>query len=346
MTKRKTFSVCTRLLVLLALMLANFPQVQIVQTVYAQSAAPTDPSAPKQTFLPVVSTGANKAAHAANAGATTVPNTATSGQEIFLPAVSSGAATNQPAAAPVATEGQVQAAATGALRLRVESAREWVPSGLALHQPILHYHWMVVQDDTGDPTHYGTSLGATDIRNSNYACKPQSLGGDPDYPANCQWPAIHSVKGGTSAEVVAQGDETTLNETLGIDTSGWPANDLNPNHSYMISVMAEGFDIPGCTVTADVTCHVDGFKIDGQWFTLPTSGADVMVTVDMQPYPLPLTTVRMAVWNDIQTNGAYDTGEPTLAGFEGHIDDVLGPVTTDWYGNPFARSIITMATAT
>ena len=43
---------------------------------------------------------------------------------------------------------------------------------------------------------------------------PQSLGGDPAYPANCQWPAIHSAKGGTSAEVVAQGDETTLNETI------------------------------------------------------------------------------------------------------------------------------------
>ena len=80
------------------------------------------------------------------------------------------------------------------------------------------YHWLVVQDDTGDPTHYGTSLGATDTNNSNYACTPQSLGGDPAYPANCQWPAIHSVKGGTSAEVVAQGDETTLSETIGIDT--------------------------------------------------------------------------------------------------------------------------------
>ena len=58
----------------------------------------------------------------------------------------------------------------------------------------------------------------------------------------------------------------------------------------------------------------------------------------MQPYPLPLTTVRMAVWNDLQTNGAYDTGEPNLAGFEGHIDDVLGPVTTDWYGNPLCTT--------
>ena len=231
----------------------------------------------------------------------------------------------------------VHAATTPMLRLRVQSARAWVPSGLTNGMAIPKYHWLVVQDDTGDPTHYGTNLGATDVKNSNYACKPQALGGDPAYPANCQWPGIHSVKGGTSAEVIAQGDETTLSESIGIDTSSWPANDHNPNHSYMISVMAEGFDIPGCTVTPTVTCHVDGFKIDGQWFSTPIAN-DGLVTVSMQPYPLPLVTVRMAVWNDLQTNGAYDTGEPNLAGFEGHIDDVLDHVTTDWYGNPICTT--------
>jgi len=232
------------------------------------------------------------------------------------------------------------AAPTNILRLRVESYRAWAPSGLAQGQAIPKYHWLVTEDDTGDPTHYGTNL-PLGPGNSNYDCVPQSLGGDPAYPANCQWPAIHSVKGGTSAEVVAQGDETTLNETVGIDTSAWPHNDHNPNRSYLISVMAEGFDIPGCTASATVTCHVDGFKIDGQWFSLPlpdNGPTTANVTVDMQPYPLPLLTVRMAVWNDLQTNGAYDTGEPNLAGFEGHIADVLDWVTTDWYGNPLCTT--------
>ena len=244
-----------------------------------------------------------------------------------------------------------QAATSNTLRLRVESARQWIPSGLNRGDAIPHYHWLVVQDDTGDPTHYGTNLGATNTKNSNYACTPQSLGGDPAYPANCQWPAIHSVKGGTTAvggpkgtqdsEIVAQGDETSLNERTGIDTTTWPQNDHNPNRSYMISVMADGYDVPGCTVSPTVTCHVDGFKIDGAWFTLPlqdNGSSTANVTVDMQPYPLPLTTVRMAVWNDLQTNGAYDTGEPMLAGFEGHIDDVLGHVLDDWYGNPICTT--------
>jgi IPT/TIG domain len=230
---------------------------------------------------------------------------------------------------PAAPGGNVAHAATNILTLRVESARQWIPAGLNKGDAIPHYHWLVVQDDTGDPTHYP---------GSETACKPQSLGGDPDYPANCQWPAIHSVKGGTSAEVVAQGDETTLNETTGIDTTTWPANDHNPNRSYMISVMAEGFDITtGCTIDATHNCHVDGFKIDGAWFNSPVDN-NGLVTVAMQPYPLPLLTVRMAVWNDIQTNGAYDTGEPNLQGFEGHIDDVLGAVTTDWYGNPLCTT--------
>src|SRR5512137_111103 len=64
------------------------------------------------------------------------------------------------------------AATTTNLRLRVESARQWIPSGLNKGDAIPKYHWLVVQDDTGDPTHYGTALGATDIHNSDYACKP------------------------------------------------------------------------------------------------------------------------------------------------------------------------------
>ena len=251
----------------------------------------------------------------------------------MLPILFGGLAVVPLLAAPRAAS----AATSSMLRLRVESARQWIPSGLMKHDAIPNYHWLVVQDDTGDPTRYGTNLAATDTKNSNYACTPQPLGGDPAYPANCQWPAIHSIKGGTSGEVVAQGDQSSLNETVAIDTTSWPANDHNPKHGYMISVTADGYDVPGCTVTLTVTCHVDGFKIDGGWFTTPIAN-NGLVTVGMQPYPLPLTTVRMKVWNDTQTNGAYDTGEQPLAGFEGHIDDVLGPVTDDWYGNPICTT--------
>ena len=225
------------------------------------------------------------------------------------------------------------------LHLRVESARTWVPSGLKGPDApggatkIPQYHWLITEDDTGDPTRYGRNLGGSNIGNSDYACKPQSLGGDPDYPANCQWPSIHSVTGGTSGQVIAQGDEDDPQRERRPGHVDLPGRRTTRTRQYLISVIAEGFDIPGCTKTASVSCHADGFKIDGAWFTAPVAG-NGLVTVDMQPYPLPLLTLRMKVWNDLQTNGAYDTGEPTLRGWEGHIDDVLGPVTTDWYGNP------------
>lgn len=345
MRQTSIIAILLRLTVVFAFVLADVPSLQPNQAVYAQDATSSSstPDTPaKQTvFLPLISGGSPVDSQATSQNTTALTNstgTNSTGQSaIYLPLVNASAAVGSQTVdstsvgtAP-AQSNQVKAAAAinANVLLRVESARAWVPAGLALHQAIPHYHWLVVQDDTGDPTHYP---------GSDTACKPQSLGGDPAYPANCQWPSIHSIKGGTSAEVVAQGDETTLNATTGVNTANWPANDHNPNHSYMISVMAEGFDVPGCTVSATVTCHVDGFKIDGQWFTLPAAGGTVNVTVDMQPYPLPLTTVRMAVWNDLQTNGAYDTGEPNLAGFEGHIDDVLGPVTTDWFGNPLCTT--------
>ncbi|MFN8486061.1 MAG: SdrD B-like domain-containing protein [Caldilineaceae bacterium] len=371
MRQTRIIAIFLRLTVVLAFVLADTPAFQLNQAAYAQDTTSSTPDAPSQqtVYLPLVATDSTVENQAANVAASDTTAGATDAHSIYLPLVSAEVIADSQTVAtddqaykkppkddkqptPVASalpsvpinKAVIHASPvnpTNTLTLRVESARDWAPSGLKGPDPVTgagatripKYHWLIVQDDTGDPTHYGTTLGATDVKNSDYACKPQSLGGDPAYPANCQWPAIHSVKGGTSAEVVAQGDETTLNETTGIDTTNWPQNDHNPNRSYMISVMAEGFDIPGCTVTPTNTCHVDGFKIDGQWFSLPLESPG-LVTVAAQPYPLPLTTVRMAVWNDIQTNGAYDTGEPNLAGFEGHIDDVLGPVTTDWYGNP------------
>ena len=225
--------------------------------------------------------------------------------------------------------GPAQAATTSSLHLRVESARTWLPAGLTKGAAIPSYQWLITRDDTGDSSHYGTTLPATDTRNSNFACTPQSLGGDPAYPANCQWPSIRAIPGGTTAEVVAQGDQSTFSEAT-------PLANL-PDGKYMISVTADGFDVPSCTKSATVTCHVDGFKVDGAWFTVPAP-APGLVTVALQPYPLPLATIRARVWNDLQTNGAYDTGEPTLAGFTARLSDIGGPIQSDWFGNPLCTT--------
>ena len=59
------------------------------------------------------------------------------------------------------------------------------------------------------------------------------------------------------------------------------------------------------------------------------------MTVGVQPNPLPDSTLRAYVFLDeASTNMAIDNGEPGLAGFQGHINDTLGEITTDLYGNP------------
>ena len=53
----------------------------------------------------------------------------------------------------------------------------------------------------------------------------------------------------------------------------------------------------------------------------------------MQPYALPTATIQAAVFEDVSpVNGAPDVpAEHGLAGFQGHIADYLGDVSTDVY---------------
>ena len=55
----------------------------------------------------------------------------------------------------------------------------------------------------------------------------------------------------------------------------------------------------------------------------------------MNPTPLPLTTLRLQVFNDnAPVDGTYEVdAEPGLAGFTASLTDVLGTVSTDYYGN-------------
>ena len=101
-----------------------------------------------------------------------------------------------------------------------------------------------------------------------------------------------------------------------------------PDGRYLISVLA------------------DGYKLDGRHFTV--SGSTVSwegkaagdpageVKVELQPFPLPDAKIQAAVFEDISpVNSAPDLpAEHGLAGFQGHITDYLGEVTTDVYGAP------------
>ncbi len=142
------------------------------------------------------------------------------------------------------------------------------------------------------------NTGTTTQRSPADGCSPDSAG----YPASCQWVSIAGVPG--SSPIYTQGDQADFGAGISL-----------PDGRYLISVLA------------------DGYKLDGAHFTVPMQGP---VTVELQPFPLPDATIRAFVFKDVSpTNGAPDVpAEQGLAGFQGHIADYLGEVTTDIYGNP------------
>ena len=197
------------------------------------------------------------------------------------------------------------AATPGSITLLVNSARS-VNSGPGfVHQgdAITAYKWLINLDDVGDP---GTALNqGTD------KCLPASAGAvgstDPQFADTCQWPSIRNTAG--QAPVIAQGNQDDLSSTQALD--GLPVG------RYLISVMA------------------DGFKIDGQHFTVADGQTATPVIVEMNPTPLPLTTLRIQVFNDnMPVDATYEVdAEQGLADFTAHLSDVFGPASVDYYGN-------------
>ena len=129
-------------------------------------------------------------------------------------------------------------------------------------------------------------------------------------PNHCPWTSIAGVPG--SSPVATQGDQSDFagNATLTL-----------PAGRYLVSVLA------------------DGYKLDGEHFTVP-DGGNVDVTVQMQPTPVPDSTVRALVFEDnAPTNSAPDVpAEQGLAGFEGQLTDYIGQIITDVYGNPLCTT--------
>ena len=118
------------------------------------------------------------------------------------------------------------------------------------------------------------------------------------------------------APVYTQGDESMLSETIPLTL---------PPGKYLISVQS------------------DGFKMDGEHFTVPMEDPDGdgfgEVLVEMHPFPLPPATMVIQVFNDVEmTNGQFDVpsevydpalpaSEPTgtnypMAGFRASINDI------------------------
>ena len=134
-----------------------------------------------------------------------------------------------------------------------------------------------------------------------FECTPA----DPSYPANCSWTSM-GIR--SSSPVFTQGDQGDFAGGAGFNM---------PDGRYLVSVRA------------------NGYKMDGVHFSVPLQNGGE-VTVFMQPYALPDATIQAAVFDDTSpTNGAADVPvERGLAGFVAHINDYIGEVTTDVYGDP------------
>lgn len=143
------------------------------------------------------------------------------------------------------------------------------------------------------------NTGTTDQRTPDDGCSPESEG----YPDSCGWTSMGIA---SSSPVVTQGNQ-----------DDFAAGFTLPDGRYLISVLA------------------DGYKLDGEHFTLPMDDASV-IDVLMQPQPIPDATIQAAVFEDISpVNSAPDVPlEHGLAGFRAGLFDTLGQVTTDVYGSP------------
>ncbi len=189
---------------------------------------------------------------------------------------------------------------------------------------ILKYKWLINQDDTGNPGTAANPGTENCLPESAKNAEGASIGSiNPAYADTCQWPSVRKTSG--QAPVIAQGNQSDLNATKALTKI--------PAGKYLISVLADGFKIDGQHFT--VADGQDPFLADGT-----TANPAAGVTVQMNPTPLPLTTLRIQVFNDsTPVDATYEVGaEDGLAGFTAHLADVFGTVGTDYYTNPLCTT--------
>jgi uncharacterized repeat protein (TIGR01451 family) len=177
-----------------------------------------------------------------------------------------------------------------------------VPSGTQVckGQEVTSYQYMINVDNTGTTEQRSPDPGT--------GCNQNDVG----YPDTCHWTSIAGAK--SSSPVYAHGDDA--------DFSGGALASV-PDGRYLISILADGYKLDG-----------RHFTVAGDFVTWAGDGASG--EVELQPSTLPDAQIQAAVFEDISpvNSGADVPAERGLAGFQGHIVDVLGEVTTNVYGDP------------
>lgn len=210
----------------------------------------------------------------------------------------------------VITVAGVSAAEAANVTLSVVSARAepkaFGGAGVAKGAPVASYKYLINVDNTGTTAQRSPAPGT--------GCSPQDAG----YPGSCKWTSIAGVPG--SSPIYTQGTEADFAASMNL-----------PDGRYLISVLADGYKLDGRHFTVDST-KTPNVSWQGKAPGDPAS----QVKVELQPGPLPDAQIQAAVFEDISpVNSAPDLpAEHGLAGFQGHITDYLGEVTTNVYGDP------------
>lgn len=225
--------------------------------------------------------------------------------------------------AEVAAPAQQAVILTSNIQLRVESARtesNWDGGGeITIGTEVTEYKWLISVDNTGDPFDAGAGISYDPATGGTYVPDPNCIPYDvndptkttpnPNYTQGCEWPGIRVVPGW--APIYASGDQNDIAAGLSLDPG-----------KYLISIVA------------------DNFRIDGEHFTIPmvdtgTLGSET-ITVPVHPLPLPPAKVTVMVFDDAaMTNGQHDgVSEAGLAGFRASLNDTMGEITVDLFGNP------------
>jgi len=199
-----------------------------------------------------------------------------------------------------------------AVTLKVVSARTepkaFGGTGVAKGATVPSYKYLINIDNTGQTAQRSPNPGT--------GCNYQ----DPGYPDSCKWTSIAGTA--SSSPIYTQGDQADFAVSMDI-----------PDGRYLISVLADGYKLDGRHFTVvGSTTSTPRVIWEGKAASDPASE----VKVELQPGPLPDAQIQAAVFEDVSpVNSAPDLpAEHGLAGFQGHITDYLGEVTTNVYGDP------------
>ncbi|MDX6599211.1 MAG: large repetitive protein, partial [Gaiellales bacterium] len=200
---------------------------------------------------------------------------------------------------------------------------------VAKGDPVTTYKYLINQEDTDNNSQPAS------------ACHPTDPGNTDPTLSSCMWTSIRHLSGSSTA---APGDWNATNGYAG----------LVPDSSPVVTSGDQSDFANGATITLPpgkylISFMADGHKIDGAHFTTDASATTKTIHGQAQPFNLPLATERIQVFNDnASTNGQWDEGDETydaqanraarMPGFTAHLADVLGEVTTDWYGNPLCTT--------